>query len=90
MSMRKCSRNAKGKGHGEPQKQIITLLFDFCEEMKPQHVMACPWLWHRLDKVQAMSQLLPKGYRPNVTGRHAYCTLTHWLYAYWNGAHRAV
>ena len=37
-----------------------------------------------------MSQLLPKGYRPNVTGRHAYCALTHWLYAHRNGAHRAV
>ncbi len=61
MSMRKGFRNAKGKGHGGLQKQVITLLFDFCEEMKPQHVMACPWLWHPLDRAQSMSQLLPKG-----------------------------
>ena len=61
MSMRKGFRNAKGKGHGGLQKQVFTLLFDFCEEMKPQHVMACPWLWHPLDRAQAMSQLLPKG-----------------------------
>ncbi len=61
MSMRKGFRNAKGKGHGGLQKQVITLLFDFCEEMKPQNVMACPWLWHPLDRAQAMSQLLPKG-----------------------------
>ena len=90
MSMRKGRCNAKGKGHRGPQKQIITLLFDFCEEMKPQHVMACPWLWHPLDRAQAMSQLLPKGYRPNVSGRHAYRAFTHWLYAHRNGTHCAV
>ena len=90
MSMHKGRCNAKGKGHRGPQKQIITLLFDFCEEMKPQHVMACPWLWHPLDRAQAMSQLLPKGYRPNVSGRHAYCAFTHWLYAHRNGTHCAV